>query len=52
MEGSARERNVVVEFRDRATAIACYQSPEYQGAKIVRQKYAEADFIIVDGVAS
>jgi uncharacterized protein (DUF1330 family) len=52
MEGSPRERNVVVEFRDRATAIACYQSPEYQGAKVIRQKYADADFIIIDGVAS
>ena len=51
MEGSARERNVVVEFKDRATAFACYQSPEYQGARTIRQKYADADFIIVDGAA-
>lgn len=51
MEGSARDRNVVVEFRDRATAFACYQSPEYQGAKTIRQKYADADFIIIDGAA-
>jgi uncharacterized protein (DUF1330 family) len=51
MEGNARERNVVVEFKDRATALACYRSPEYQGAKIIRQKYADADFIIIDGVA-
>lgn len=28
MEGNARERNVVVEFKDRATALACYHSPE------------------------
>ena len=26
MEGSARERNVVVEFKDRATAFACYRA--------------------------
>jgi uncharacterized protein (DUF1330 family) len=51
MEGSARERNVVVEFRDRATAMACYQSPEYQAARAIRQRYADADFIIIDGVA-
>ena len=51
MEGDARERNVVVEFKDRATALACYQSPEYQGARVIRQKYADADFIIIDGVA-
>jgi len=36
MEGNARERNVVVEFRDRATAFACYQSPEYQAARSIR----------------
>jgi uncharacterized protein (DUF1330 family) len=51
MEGSARERNVVVEFRDRSTAFACYQSPEYQSAKTIRQRYADADFIIIDGAA-
>jgi uncharacterized protein (DUF1330 family) len=49
MEGSARDRNVVVEFADRETAMACYRSPEYQAAKAVRQKYADADFIIIDG---
>lgn len=49
MEGHARERNVVVEFADRATATACYRSPEYDAAKTIRQKYAEADFIIIDG---
>jgi uncharacterized protein (DUF1330 family) len=32
-------------------ALACYQSPEYQGARAIRQKYADADFIIIDGVA-
>jgi uncharacterized protein (DUF1330 family) len=51
MEGSARERNVVVEFKDRATAMACYRSPEYQAARAIRQRYADADFIIIDGVA-
>jgi uncharacterized protein (DUF1330 family) len=49
MEGNSRERNVVVEFRDRATAFACYQSPEYQSARTIRQKYADADFIIIEG---
>jgi uncharacterized protein (DUF1330 family) len=49
MEGTSRDRNVVVEFKDLATAKACYQSPEYQAAKVIRQKYAEADFIIIEG---
>ena len=51
MEGNSRDRNVVVEFRDRNTAKACYDSPEYQAAKIIRQKHADADFIIIDGAS-
>ena len=30
VEGSSRARNVVIEFPDYATALACYRSPEYQ----------------------
>ena len=51
MEGNPRERNVVVEFDDRATAKACYESPEYQKAKAIRQRCADADLIIIDGIA-
>ena len=50
MEGSARDRNVIVEFKDLTTALGCYQSREYQAARSLRQKYAESDFIIVQGV--
>lgn len=49
MEGNARERNVVVEFKDVATARACYMSPEYQAAKAIRTAIADADFIIIEG---
>jgi uncharacterized protein (DUF1330 family) len=52
MEGNERERNFVIEFRDRATAMACYQCPEYQAAVKIRQKYSDADLIIIDGPAS
>ena len=52
MEGTARERNVVVEFKDYATALACYRSPEYQAAKAVRNAHADADFVIVEGAAA
>ena len=51
-EGTSRERNVVVEFKDRETAVACYRSPEYRAAKAIRQAAADADFIIVDGIAA
>jgi len=49
MEGEARQRNVVVEFADMATAFACYRSPQYQKAKAIRQAHADADFVIVEG---
>lgn len=51
MEGSARGRNVVVEFKDFDTAMACYKSPEYQSARKIRAANADADFIIVEGAA-
>ena len=52
MEGSHRERNVVVEFADMDRARACYSSEEYQRAKAIRNAAAEADFVIVEGVAA
>ena len=33
VEGKGRARNVLREFPDYATALACYRSPEYQRAK-------------------
>jgi uncharacterized protein (DUF1330 family) len=41
----------VVEFADRNTARACNDSPEYRAAKVIRQRHADADFIIIDGAA-
>ncbi|WP_299826932.1 DUF1330 domain-containing protein [uncultured Roseobacter sp.] len=48
-EGTPRDRNVVVEFQDYDTALACYQSPEYQRARDIRMANAETDFLIVEG---
>ena len=48
-EGTARDRNVVVEFKDFDTAVACYESPEYCSARAIRQANADADFLIVEG---
>ena len=48
-EGVVRDRNVVVEFSDFDTAIACYHSAQYQAAKAIRVANAEADFLIVEG---
>jgi uncharacterized protein (DUF1330 family) len=49
VEGQSRSRNVVIEFKDYATALACYRSPEYQKALAFRQRSAVTDLIIVEG---
>jgi uncharacterized protein (DUF1330 family) len=48
-EGAARSRNVVIEFPDYETALACYNSPEYQENIKVRQPHADADIIVIEG---
>jgi uncharacterized protein (DUF1330 family) len=48
-EGSARSRNVVIEFPDYATALACYRSPEYQANIKVRLPHSTADILIIEG---
>jgi len=50
MEGPAANRIAVIEFEDFDTAMACYKSPEYQKAVAVREKYAKAHFVVVEGV--
>jgi uncharacterized protein (DUF1330 family) len=50
LEGTGRSRNVVVEFPDYDTAVACYHSPEYQEAMKHRMNgVAEADLVVVEG---
>jgi uncharacterized protein (DUF1330 family) len=49
MEGSSRSRNVVIEFSDYATALACYRSPEYQANIKVRQPHCAVDLIVIEG---
>jgi uncharacterized protein (DUF1330 family) len=49
MEGSSRSRNVVIEFPDYATALACYRSPEYQANIKVRQPHCVVDLIVIEG---
>ena len=49
VEGQSRSRNVVIEFSDYDTALACYRSPEYQRAKPLRLPHSVCDFIIVEG---
>jgi uncharacterized protein (DUF1330 family) len=49
VEGRSRARNVLREFDDYPTALACYQSPEYQRAKPLRLPHSSCDFVIVEG---
>jgi len=49
LEGSSRSRNVVLEFADVETALACYHSPEYQAAKLIRDGICMADIVIMAG---
>jgi uncharacterized protein (DUF1330 family) len=49
VEGTGRSRNVVIEFKDHATALACYHSPEYAKAIDLRRNKAVADIIVVEG---
>ncbi|WP_460275338.1 DUF1330 domain-containing protein [Celeribacter sp. ULVN23_4] len=52
LEGEAWERNVVIEFKDRDTALACYHSDEYRQARAKRSGACLANIMITDGVAS
>jgi uncharacterized protein (DUF1330 family) len=49
VEGRMRSRNVLREFPDYATALACYRSGEYQSARPLRLPHSQCDFIIVEG---
>ena len=49
-EGQSRARTVVLEFQDYDTAMACYNSPEYQKALAIRKDISTGDLVIVEGM--
>lgn len=49
MEGTARSRNVVIEFPSYQAALACYHSAEYQQAKAIRLPVATGNVLIIEG---
>ena len=49
VEGQSRARNIVIEFPDYATALACYRSDEYKRAMALRQGHSVADLLIIEG---
>jgi uncharacterized protein (DUF1330 family) len=50
VEGSARGRNVVIEFPSYQTALECWRSPEYAKSAALRRPFSSADIVIVEGV--
>ena len=50
IEGTGRARNVIIEFPSFQHAVDCYNSPEYQEAVKIRQKVADGEIVIVEGI--
>jgi len=48
-EGTSRSRNVVIEFPSYRAALDCYDSPEYQVAKALRDPVSDGDIVIIEG---
>ena len=48
-EGALRPRSVTLEFKSIEAAQACYNSPEYQRTKDVRDPVSLIDLVIVEG---
>ena len=50
VEGSARDRHVIIEFDSYEQALACYESPEYQAAAAFRRAGGGVvENVMVDG---
>lgn len=50
VEGISRDRHVVIEFESYDKAVECYNTPDYKAAIALRQKFADSELIIVEGV--
>lgn len=50
LEGTARDRHVIIEFDSYEQAFACYESPEYQATSQFRHASAMTDLVIIQGV--
>jgi uncharacterized protein (DUF1330 family) len=48
-EGASRSRNVVIEFKDYETALACYHSAEYAEAMKHRVGASVGEVIVIEG---
>src|SRR5262249_53445495 len=49
VENKLRSRAVVIEFPSYDAALACYKSPEYQKARVLRLPHGTIDIVVVEG---
>ena len=49
VEGTARQKSVVIEFESYEAALACYNSAAYQTAAAMRQAVAVSDIVVIEG---
>lgn len=49
IEGTSRQRNVVIEFPSYEAALACYNSDEYAVARAIRLDVSVGDLVIMQG---
>ncbi len=50
LEGAGRARNVIWEFPSFEAAVECYNSPEYQAARLHRAPVSQGEFVVVEGL--
>ncbi|MES2936547.1 MAG: DUF1330 domain-containing protein [Pseudomonadota bacterium] len=48
-EGTARQRNVVIEFPSYQAALDCWNSDDYQAARALRLGGAVAEILVIEG---
>lgn len=49
-EGQGRARNVIIEFPSMQHAHDCFHSAQYQHAASIRQKVADGEIVLVEGI--
>jgi uncharacterized protein (DUF1330 family) len=49
VEGTSRQRNIVIEFPSYTAALDCWHSPEYQEIRKLRADAATSDLIVIEG---
>ncbi|MEO7640758.1 MAG: DUF1330 domain-containing protein [Ramlibacter sp.] len=48
-EGTARQRNAIIEFPSYQAALDCWHAPDYQAAMQLRTSVSTADLVIIEG---